>query len=235
MTPLAPVLTGTAVVGALLHLGPALTGLPPLTRRIAPQHCSLARPGQVALTFDDGPHPRGTPAVLRALADSHCRATFFIIGEQAARFPHLIRDIHEQGHELAVHGWSHTAAPLLTPTRAVRHLRDTADLITALSGRRPRWYRPPYGVASGSALAAARGLGLRPVWWTRWARDWSRQATMDSILAKAVARPDRIRSSGETLLLHDSDTYGGPGSWRFTAAALPIIVNSYRRAGIEVG
>lgn len=228
--------TAALVAGvAILQLAPAATGIPALTRTVSPRHCTPGPAGFLALTFDDGPHPEGTPAVLRALADLGCSATFFVIGEQCIRYPDLVREMHRQGHEVGVHGWTHAATPLLSPQRTRRDLTRSVDLLTALTGARPYWYRPPYGVASGATLLAARSLWLSPVWWTRWARDWDRHASVDSITAAATARRIRTRSAGGTLLLHDSDTYGRPGSWRLTAAAVPAVVDAFRAAGCTVG
>lgn len=232
---MAPRSPATRIGTAVLRAVPALSGIAPLHQRLAPASCGPRHPAHIALTFDDGPHPEGTPAVLRVLEAKGCRATFFVVGEQARRHQHLVRAIHNDGHEVAVHGWTHTPTPLLSPTQMGRHLRDTTALIGDLTDHLPGWYRPPYGVASRAALAGAQALGLRPMWWTRWARDWDRRATVDSITARAVNHLGQLQSVGGTLLLHDSDTYGRRGSWQLTAAALPMIVSTLRGTGLRLG
>lgn len=227
----------SAAIGAaaLAQLVPTVSGIPPLVRRVAPAACGPRRPGHLTLTFDDGPHPRGTPAVLRILAHHGCTATFFVIGEQAAMYPDLVRQAHQEGHEIAVHGATHVATPFIPPRRMHRDLQDTADLVGDLTGRPPRWYRPPYGVASGTALVAARAVGLQPVWWTHWAREWDRSATANNVATRALAEPARVLTRGGTLLLHDSDSYGRPGSWRLVAHALPRIIEGWTHRGVTLG
>jgi peptidoglycan/xylan/chitin deacetylase (PgdA/CDA1 family) len=162
-------------------------------------------------------------------------ATFFVVGDQLLRHPDLGRLAVERGHELAVHGWNHRPLPGRRPGRISGELADTCELITAVAGVAPRWYRPPYGVATGEALWASRRLGLRPVWWHRWGRDWSRRAGPAGIARAVIGPPERPRlHSGNVILLHDSDTYGTPGSWRSTAAALPAILEHAGRNGLRV-
>ncbi len=114
-------------------------------------------------------------------------------------------------------------------------LTATCELITAVAGVAPRWYRPPYGVATGEALWAARRLGLRPAWWHRWGRDWRARATPAGIARAVIGPPQRPRlHGGNVILLHDSDTYGTPGSWRSTAAAPPAILGYAAEQGLRV-
>ena len=177
---------------------------------------------RVALTFDDGPHPEGTPAVLAELAREGATATFFLVGEQVARDPALAREIAAAGHEIALHGYRHT----LLLRRRVREL--AADLerahaaIAEATGVEPVLYRPPYGVFSSGALAHVRERGWRPLLWSRWGRDWERRATPASIARRAT---DGLRP-GDVVLLHDSDAYSSAESWRNTAAALPSVLDA---------
>jgi peptidoglycan/xylan/chitin deacetylase (PgdA/CDA1 family) len=96
-----------AVAGglAVAHAAPGLTGLRPVRRTAFPGLAGLGRPGHVALTFDDGPDPAATPHVLELLEARGVRATFFMLGEQAARSPGLAAEVAAAGHEVAVHGW----------------------------------------------------------------------------------------------------------------------------------
>jgi peptidoglycan/xylan/chitin deacetylase (PgdA/CDA1 family) len=191
--------------------------------------CRLQEHDRVAITFDDGPHLEGTPAVLEELARRGALATFFLVGEQVARQPALARRIVEAGHEVAVHGYRHT----LLLRRGVREL--AADLDRALAtiedatGTTSALYRPPYGVFSSGALAHVRARGWRPLLWSTWGRDWERRATPRSIARRATRR---LRP-GDVVLLHDSDAYSSDGSWRKTAAALPSVLDAI--AALDVG
>jgi peptidoglycan/xylan/chitin deacetylase (PgdA/CDA1 family) len=206
---------------------PALAAHVPRLARALELDCRIARPA-VALTFDDGPHPEGTPAVLDALAQGGATATFFLVGEQVREHPEVARAVAAAGHEIALHGDRHT----LLLRRRVAELADDLRRATAeiedATGASPRLYRPPYGVFSSGALALVRSLGLVPLLWSRWGRDWERRATPASIAARAT----RGLGPGDVVLLHDSDAYSSSGSWRRTAAALPSVIEATAALGI---
>ena len=176
----------------------------------------------VALTFDDGPHPEGTPAVLEELARQGATATFFLVGEQVVQRPALAREIVAAGHEVGVHGFRHTLL-LRRRVAAVADDFDRAvDAIGEATGMRPQLYRPPYGILSSSALRQVRVRGWRPLLWSTWGRDWERRATPQSIARRAT----RGLRPGDVVLLHDSDAYSSADSWRRTAAALPSVLEA---------
>jgi len=184
----------------------------------------------VALTFDDGPHPDGTPAVLEALAREGVHATFFLVGEQVQRRPELAAHIASEGHEVGVHCFRHRNLLRLGP-RAVRaDLERAKTVISEATSREPQLYRPPYGILNAAALAEARRRGWRVLLWSRDGKDWSRRATPETIERRLV----RDVSSGDVLLLHDADYYGTAGSWRRTVAALPAILARLRERGLEL-
>ena len=183
---------------------------------------------RVALTFDDGPHAVGTPAVLDELARHGASATFFLVGEQVVSRPALAREIVDAGHEVAVHGYRHS----LLLRRRVRELADDLDRAVAAiadaTGVAPTLYRPPYGVFSAGALAHVRERGWRPLLWSTWGRDWERRASAGSIARRATKR---LRP-GDVVLLHDSDAYSSADSWRKTAAALPSVLDAVAALGV---
>jgi peptidoglycan/xylan/chitin deacetylase (PgdA/CDA1 family) len=220
---------GAAAIG--VHLAPAALFVPAVRGAVAPGLAGLGRADHVALTFDDGPHPRSTPHFLAALAEQDVRATFFVLGRELARNPGLGREIAAAGHEIAVHGWDHRCLLRRRPTAIHDDLARTIDLIQDTTGRRPRWFRAPYGVFSTASLLAARRLGLTPVLWTCWGMDWTRRATPASVAA-TVRR--RLRGGG-TILLHDSDVEATVGSWRSALGALPDVLTGCRAQGLTVG
>jgi peptidoglycan/xylan/chitin deacetylase (PgdA/CDA1 family) len=187
------------------------------------------RPGHVALTFDDGPDEQSTPQFLDVLDRHEVRATFFLLGQMCERYPAMAKRIVDAGHEVGVHSWDHRNH--LRRLRAHEQLARTVDIIERQAGVRPRWFRPPYGALTPSAILAARKLGLQPVLWTAWGKDWQRTATPASVLAQVQAGA----VDGGTVLLHDSDCTSQPGSWRATLGALPDLISWCRDQGLEVG
>ncbi|MEU8730261.1 polysaccharide deacetylase family protein [Streptomyces tendae] len=216
---------------ALAHIGPAATWLPELRRRRFPGLAGLGSPGHVALTFDDGPDPASTPRFLDVLDRLGVRATFFVLGENAARHPVLTGELVRRGHEIAVHGWSHDRPWWPSPSRDARELLRAVRVVGEVTGTVPHWYRPPYGILTSGRWAAARRSGLRPVLWTAWGKDWRHDATPASVRATVAAD---LRGGG-TVLLHDTDHASAPGSWRAALGALPDIVRDCRGAGLAVG
>lgn len=221
------VATGAAAARAV----PALAPVVPRVARALEVPCSLPGAPGVALTFDDGPHPRGTPAVLDALRAGDARATFFLVGEQVARDPGLAAEIVAAGHEIALHGHRHRAMLRLTRAAVADDLDRCADVIAAATGRAPRLHRPPYGIYSRPGLMVVHERGWRPLLWSAWGRDWRRSATAASITAQVC----RDLRPGSVLLLHDADWYSAKGSWAATAAAVPRILEAVREQGLEPG
>lgn len=215
---------------AVSHLSPLLAGIP-LLRPLWPRLAGQGREGHVALTFDDGPDDRGTPEVLDLLAREGVQATFFVLGSMVERHPAVLDRIAAEGHELAVHSWDHRNHVRHPPNVVHHQLERTVELLERRTGARPRFFRPPYGALTGGAVAASRLLGLQPVLWTAWGRDWEERATGETVAGL-------VRSglgSGGTVLLHDSDCTSSPNSWRATVAALPAILQQCRDAGWSVG
>ena len=185
--------------------------------------------GQVALTFDDGPHLRGTPAILDALARGGARATFFVVGEQVEREPGLTREVVAAGHSIALHGYRHRNMLRLTPRSLAADLERGSASIEAAAGLRPGLYRPPYGIFSAAGLRTARRRGLRILLWSRWGHDWRARITPAAIAAELATGV----TAGDVLLLHDADHYSAPDSWKRTAAALPHVLDALEGAGLD--
>jgi peptidoglycan/xylan/chitin deacetylase (PgdA/CDA1 family) len=187
----------------------------------------LEPPSGIAITFDDGPHPQGTPAVLRELERAGARATFFLVGEQVERDPALAAAIAAAGHEIAIHGYRHVLLLRRSPRALRADFERAAEVISNATGVEPRFYRPPYGVFSAPALLLVRRLGWQPLLWSRWGRDWEVRATPATIAARAT----RNLTGGDVVLLHDADYYSSADSWRKTAAALPSILAASAETG----
>jgi peptidoglycan/xylan/chitin deacetylase (PgdA/CDA1 family) len=183
----------------------------------------------VAITFDDGPHPQGTIAVMEALLRARARATFFLVGEQVERNRSLAAEIVAAGHSVAVHGHRHRNQLRLTPRQFAADLKRGVATISDSTGVLPAVYRPPYGVFSVAGLGIVRRSGLRSLLWSRWGHDWRARTTAAAIAAEVSSG----LSGGEVLLLHDADHYSAPGSWKRTAAALPEVLAAIEAAGLH--
>lgn len=212
-----------------LHAGPALAPVVPAVGDSL--GVTLRQEGEdgVALTFDDGPHPQGTPAILETLREAGAAATFFLAGEQVVRRPALVAEIVAAGHRVELHCHRHRNQLRLTPRSLLEDTERARAAIEEAGGQAVSDYRPPYGIFSAAGLCAVRARGWRPVLWSRWGRDWTRRATPASIARRASSR---LRA-GDILLLHDADYYSARGSWIRTAAALPIILEELEARGLK--
>lgn len=159
----------------------------------------------IALTFDDGPHPRDTLRVLDVLSQNHIPATFHLVGKQAERHPDLIRQIHQCGHQLALHCYRHVPFPIENLARLQTQLEHTRKVIAAPCGMSPitiKDLRPPYGAFDARTLSHLTAWGYRLVMWScippHWMQPvrWSIRQVMEAIVPGAV------------IVLHDGHGHG---------------------------
>ncbi|HEY1355116.1 MAG TPA: polysaccharide deacetylase family protein [Solirubrobacterales bacterium] len=218
-----------ALAGASLHAGPSLAPVVPPIGRALGIRLRQEEPDGVALTFDDGPHPQGTPALLEILREAGAPATFFLAGEQVAARPSLAAEIVAAGHRVELHCFRHRNQLRLTARQLLEDSERGRAAIEDATGVAVADYRPPYGIFSGAGLRAIRRRGWRPVLWSLWGRDWDRQASGESIARRSTA----AATAGDILLLHDSDAYSAPGSWARTAEALPRIFEELGGRGLR--
>ena len=202
---------------------------------LAPAARSLSLPrdlgpgaGGLAITFDDGPHPEGTPEMLELLAHARARATFFMIGEQVARRPELAAEVAAAGHRIALHGHRHRLQLRLSAATVQEDLRRGREAIAQANGIVPTLHRPPYGIYSADGLECVRAGGMKPLLWSRWGKDWRKLTTPQRI----AFRITRELAPGDVILLHDADFYSSHGSHRRTAQALRLILADAQRRGI---
>jgi peptidoglycan/xylan/chitin deacetylase (PgdA/CDA1 family) len=185
--------------------------------------------GAVGLTFDDGPHPEGTPAVLEALAAGGATATFFLAGEQVVQRPALAAEIVAAGHRVALHCFHHRNFMRLTPRQAREDLARGWATIEDATGVAVTQFRPPFGYLTAAALSFARAQEWEIVLWKRIGYDWRRSATAERI----ARRSTRALRGGEIVVLHDADFYSFPGAWRATAGSLPLLFGRLEERGLR--
>lgn len=213
---------GAAVAGAVAH-GAYYPNSWVFGRVLA----RLPRRAGVALTFDDGPNPDATPAILDALGEANVRAAFFILGRHAQRWPQLVRRVADEGHLVCNHGFAHRKLHLRGP-RAVRDdIAAGTQAIVDACGVSPRYFRAPHGFRSPWVTRIAESFGQRTVGWSRGVWDSARPG-IDAIVRRSV----RAATPGAILLLHDGDGYDPAGDRMQTAYALPEIIRRTRERGV---
>jgi peptidoglycan-N-acetylglucosamine deacetylase len=180
---------------------------------------------QLALTFDDGPDPDTTPAVLDALAATGARATFFVILPKAQAHPKLLERIRREGHEVAPHAVVHRHAWIRSPWSAALEPQRAARQLEALTGQKVRLYRPPHGAYSLATLAGMRWANLTGAHWNVEGRDWHPASTPESTAEHVMARVH----PGAVVVLHDA----GVGA-RNTVPALPELLRSLAERGYDM-
>jgi len=174
---------------------------------------------EVALTFDDGPCEQ-TADLLAVLARHGVRATFFLTGEQAERFPAAVQAMRNAGHQLESHGHTHRHALTFAPWAELRQLRWHPD-----PGRAERLYRPPWGGHSPFTRLLARRAGVRVALWTAESRDWLPRPGL--VLARELLPAVQ---GGSVVLLHD-----GPDAERSarTMALLEVLLPALHARGLQ--
>ncbi len=164
-----------------------------------------AQEKKIALTFDDGPHESYTQEILGILKKHGIRATFFIIGENAERYPDRIQTIAKDGHELGNHTYTHASVNKLSPEELAQQLEDTSRVLERLTGKRPTVFRPPFGAYNDRCVEQITALGYRCVLWSQDSRDWQLppvQQIISSMEAKIT--------TGDILLFHDFNRENSP-------------------------
>jgi peptidoglycan/xylan/chitin deacetylase (PgdA/CDA1 family) len=153
----------------------------------------------IAITFDDGPSEKLTPKLLDLLAAQHIKATFFVIGQNAAAYPAILKRIVREGHEIGNHSWSHPSFAKLSDESVRRELRKTDDAIAAVVGRRPTLLRPPYGsITPRQKRWIYDEFGYQTILWDVDPLDWKRPGP--SVIANRIVKGTR---SGAIILSHD--------------------------------
>ncbi len=159
----------------------------------------------VWLTLDDGPGPATTPAILDLLDRHGAKATFFVIGENAAAHPRLIREIAARGHQLANHTWSHPQTSFWChgPVRTFREIARCQELLEKITGKAPRLFRAPVGHHNVFVHPVLRHFGMELVGWSSRGFDAAGGATPESVSSRIRA----TASGGGIILAHEGTPF----------------------------
>ncbi len=154
----------------------------------------------IALTFDDGPHPEFTPQILDLLKEYEAKATFFILGKQAALYPDLVKRELEEGHELGNHTYSHIDVKKSSKEKIEKEFQKTQDMIYSITGVKPKVFRPPYGFYNQNTLNVANENKCKVILWSpnQDPKDWSSPG-VDRIVNTVISKT----KNGDIILLHD--------------------------------
>jgi peptidoglycan/xylan/chitin deacetylase (PgdA/CDA1 family) len=180
----------------------------------------------VALTFDDGPDPKYTPKLLDILRTNDIKCTFFVLAENAQRYPDIIKRINNEGHYIGLHSLKHMNAIFSLPDQTQKDFSQSIKIMDKL-GIKVKFFRPPWGIFNLLTYYYAKIYNLKIVLWSIHAMDWSRWVTEDYIKEKLT---NNIKS-GDIILLHDSR--GAKDSPNQTIKALEIVLPLLKRKGYK--
>lgn len=182
----------------------------------------------IALTFDDGPYPPYTQRLLKVLAEKNVHATFFMVGENAAAHPELVREVQSHGHLIALHAGYHKDLLKLSSEEVRSNIAYGKSTIEGLTGQKLHYMRPPHGFKDWSVISAIEDAGLHTVNWSIIPRDWTNPGA--DIIAQRVienAQP------GAIVLLHDGDSPKNKAPREQTIEAVSTIIDNLRAQGYE--
>ncbi len=200
-------------------LGPNLVRLP----------AAAAARNEVSLTFDDGPDPEVTPKVLDLLDRYRMRASFFCVGEKAAAYPDVVREIARRGHSLENHSHRHSCAfAFYGLSRLRRDVESAQAVIAGISGRAPLYFRAPMGLRSPLLDPVLAGCGLHYVSWTRRGYDTTFRDP-ESVLQRLAG----TLVAGDILLLHDSGRSRTRDGTPVVLAVLPKLLDRMQEKGLK--
>lgn len=190
------------------------------------QHAPLPglAPGEVVLTFDDGPRPESTPLVLKALADQCVKATFFMNGEPLSRHPELARQVRDAGHTVGMHGYRHDNFSEATAEAQGRDLKAMVAAYVDALGTQPAAYRFPFLAESPVLMKALAALGITVMSVDAGAEDWLPDQTPQMLADKLLGQ--LAKPGGGIILLHDAQDQ--------TARALPFLLQALKGKGFKV-
>ena len=187
------------------------------------------RPGELALTFDDGPSAVWTPRVLEILSAHEVRATFFMLGSRAQTEPGMVQRIVEAGHLIGNHSWSHLNLALTAAGHVREELTRTSQALEQITGVPVKYFRPPFGARRPEVLRIARSMGMVPVLWNAMTSDW-KETSAEKIVKRLTRRIDRLERWGRAanIVLHDGSHRDSSANRGPSVAAAGRLIERYK-------
>lgn len=223
-----------ACAGAALGVGLAAGGfayasLWPGSRIFGTAFIAPPEPAELALTFDDGPNATYTPQLLDALAAHGVPGNFFVMGAHAELAPALVRRVHDEGHLIGIHSWSHPNLARSSAKTIENELKRSRQGLEQTIGAEVRFFRPPFGARRPAVFRIARAMGLTMVLWNAMTNDWAEPST-EKIVARLRAKIDRVnrRGSAANIVLHDGAHLDPAANRRPSVAAAEQLAAHYK-------
>lgn len=212
------------IIGVVLILAALVYTLIPdlLLHRLGLGSWKRQYSGGVALTFDDGPNPEYTLALLDILKSNQAVATFFLVGENAAKYPEIVKEILTQGHQIGLHCQHHRYAWFMNPWDTWREWEEGLRTLEQLTGQTVTFIRPPWGTFNLALWCWMKSRRKRAVLWNAEGHDWKADLSPKQIAERILKRT----KEGTIIVLHDSG--GEPGAPQQTLQALEILCRKLR-------
>jgi len=232
-----PALIGVPAVAALTAGFTTYAAVYPRSQLFGATICRTPSPPLLALTFDDGPNPAITPALLDLLDKNNAKATFFMIGRFVRECPELTREVAARGHLIGNHTQTHPNLFWLGPHAIRSELQQCQSALQDVTGGAAKMFRPPYGFRNPWVASTARELGMQTVMWTLLPGDW-REKTAEWLTARMRSIADNAqqavnRASGDVLCLHDGAHRQLNGDRVRTLKALEYWLPRWRDLGLK--
>lgn len=180
----------------------------------------------IFLTFDDGPHPVATLAVLEILQAHKIKGTFFMSGLAVKKYPSLVREVEAENHTIGIHAFNHTRAIALSKKTTMSEILNTEKAIVEAGAHPAKIFRPPYGFFSWNTISAAKELKYRLVMWTTSSGDYRKDWSDEQVRATALTK----LASGSILVFHDNELTKSR-----VREVLPPVITGIQECGLAFG
>lgn len=175
----------------------------------------------ISISFDASWGGSQTKEILDILDEYGVKATFFLVGLWVDKYPELVKEIHDRGHEIGNHSDSHPHMSQLTESQIVKELDGVSDKIEAITGVRPTLFRPPYGDYNNRVVTVSRAQNYECVQWSIDSLDWKNRG-VDDLVKRATTGVKK----GDIVLFHNDSQY--------ITQALRAVLDAYQRQGLKL-
>lgn len=190
-------------------------------KRILPVYSVEREDPVISISFDASWGGDKTMGILDLLDQYNAKATFYLVGIWVDKFPELVKEIHDRGHEIGNHSDTHPHMTQISESQMRKELKDMSDKVEAITGERPKLFRPPYGDYNNQVVTVAREEGYEVVQWSVDSLDWKNRG-VDDLIKRATSNVTK----GDIILFHNDSQY--------ILDALPTVLKSYTDQGFTL-